>query len=284
MTQDVQQESIGSDVGDRPYVSRALDGEAFVGEPEYVNATDQYLVIFSAPIFEGREVKGVLAAAIYLDDQTFFGVLAPISRGDQRVTVEAGQATVYRSGAPIADPIRTTRTLDSTGWTVTVERSRAGLLVRLRELAIAQGVGILLVLLSVISFGVWEYRTTLAQTEELLDGFTALREGDYDHELSLAAAEEWEQISRGFNTLAAGLASRQHELRQRGQRLEVLNRVLRHNLRNDAATASAALRSRARPMGGRRSPTGRRRRSPVRALRPPPPDIVNLSTRRPVDK
>ena len=235
VTRDVQEESIGSDVGDRPYVARALGGEVYVSEPEYVNATDEYLVIFSAPIFEDRELRGVLAAAIYLDEQTFFGVLAPISRGDQHVTVTAGSATLYRSGGRVDDAIQSSSTVESTGWTVTVDRDRASLLDRLRELAIAQGIGILLIMLSVVSFGVWEYRSTLAQTEKLLAGFEALQRGEFDHELSLAAAEEWEQIGGGFNALASGLASREAAIRQREQRLDVLNRVLRHNLRNDAA-------------------------------------------------
>jgi len=83
-----------------------------------------------------------------------------------------------------------------------------------------------------IGFGVWEYRSTLGQTEQLLAGFSALEEGDYEWSLDLATAEEWEQISQGFNELAETLASREEAIHQREQRLQVLNRVLRHNLRN----------------------------------------------------
>jgi C4-dicarboxylate-specific signal transduction histidine kinase len=235
VTQDVQEESIGSDISDRPYVANALEGEVFVSEPEYVDATDQYLVVISAPIFDDRQVKGALAAALYLDDQTFFGGLAPVSGDDQRVTVRTGSATLYQRGSGAENAIEVTRTVESTGWTVTVNRDRSNLVDQLRQLAVAQGLGLLLVMLSVVSFGVWEYRTTLTQTERLLEGFTALRDGDFDYGLSLANAEEWVQISDGFNALAAGLAFREAEIRQRGQRLEVLNRVLRHNLRNHAA-------------------------------------------------
>lgn len=235
VTQDVQQESIGSNVRERPYVQNALDGQVHVSEPEYVESTGKHLVVFSAPIFEDRRVKGVLAGAIYLDDQTIFGVLSPISQDDQRVTVTADSATLYRSGEDFEHTIEATRTVESTGWTVTVVRDRSGLLARLRELAIAQGIGLLLVMLSVVVFGIWEYRTTLAQTENLLAGFEALEEGEYDHQLSLAAAEEWEQIGRGFNALADSLSERESLLRQREQRLQVLNRVLRHNVRNNAA-------------------------------------------------
>ncbi|HKJ59327.1 MAG TPA: sensor histidine kinase [Halobacteriales archaeon] len=235
VTQDVQRESIGMNIGDRPYVANALDGEVFVSEPEYVNATDQYLVIISAPIFDDRELKGALAAALYLEDRTFFGGLAPVSGDDQQVTVSAGQDTLYQRGERSDDVIEVSRTVESTGWTVTVDRDRSNLVDQLGQLAIAQGLGILLVMLSVVSFGVWEYRTTLAQTEKLLEGFSALQAASFDHELTLANAEEWEQISDGFNALTTGLASRESEIRKRGQRLEVLNRVLRHNLRNYAS-------------------------------------------------
>ena len=235
VTQDVQEESIGADISDRPYVANALAGEVFVSEPEYVNATDQYLVVISAPIFDDRELKGALAAALYLDDQTFFGGLAPVSGDDQQVTVTAGQDTLYQRGQRVDDSIRISKSVESTGWTVTIERDRSNLVDQLGQLAIAQGLGILLVMLSVVSFGVWEYRSTLGQTEKLLEGFAALQDGDFDYELSLANDEEWEQISDGFSVLASGLASREAVIRQRGQRLEVLNRVLRHNLRNDAA-------------------------------------------------
>ena len=235
VTQELQQESIGSDVSGRPYVDTALSGQIFVSDPEYANSTEQYLVVVSAPVFEDREVKGALAAAIYLDQQTFFGVLGPISRADQRVAVRSGSSVLYTSGDRFDQTIEATRTVESTGWTVTVVRNRAGLLAQLRELAIAQGLGILLVMLSVVGFGVLEYRTTLAQTRRLLDGFAALERGEFDYELTLAAAEEWEQISQGFNALGTSLAAREAELRQREQRLQVLNRVLRHNLRNSAA-------------------------------------------------
>lgn len=235
VTQDARQESIGSNVSDRPYVETALGGEVYVSDPEYVEATDRYIVVFSAPVFDDRQLEGALAAAIYLDEQTFFGVLSPISRADQRVTVTAGSDVLYGGGDGFDQAVEASRTVESTGWTVTVVRDRSELLYRLRELAIAQGIGLTLVVLSVVAFGAWEYRTTLGQTERLLAGFAALEEGSYDHELSLAAAEEWEQIAAGFNALADSLAAREAQLRQREQRLQVLNRVLRHNLRNSAA-------------------------------------------------
>ncbi|MDZ7731371.1 MAG: hypothetical protein U5K37_11355 [Natrialbaceae archaeon] len=45
--------------------------------------------------------------------------------------------------------------------------------------------------------------------------------------------EEWQRISEGFNDTADQLQDRETAIREREQRLEVLNRVLRHNLSND---------------------------------------------------
>ncbi|WP_380675979.1 sensor histidine kinase [Salinigranum sp. GCM10025319] len=96
-----------------------------------------------------------------------------------------------------------------------------------------RGVGLFLVLLSVVGFWMWEYRMNLRQTERLLDGFAALTDGHHGHSLDMTASEEWTQISEGFNELSTGLAAREAAVHEREQRLEVLNRILRHNLRND---------------------------------------------------
>jgi signal transduction histidine kinase len=78
-----------------------------------------------------------------------------------------------------------------------------------------------------------EHRLTVRQTQRLLDGFAALREGAYDHTIQLESAEEWHRISDRFNALAAALGDRETAIREREQRMAVLNRVLRHNVRNE---------------------------------------------------
>ena len=100
-------------------------------------------------------------------------------------------------------------------------------------MAILQGGSLLLVLFSVIGLAVWEYQVTLRQTEKLLDGFEALRSENYDHRVDLEMGEEWEQIGAEFNDLSSALAEREQAIREREERLSVLNRVLRHNLRNE---------------------------------------------------
>lgn len=232
ITQNIRLEAIGRDVSNRTYVSRALDGEVYVSEPEVANATGKPLVVISAPIFEDRDIKGVLAAAIYIDRQTVFTMMRPLETSGQAVEVRNGETVLYSPRTTFEQSIQTTTEVESTGWQVTVVRDRSGLVSQLRDLAIAQGVGIFLLMLSMIGFGVWEYRTTLGQTERLLEGFSALGAGEYDWELSMTAAEEWKQISLGFNQLADTLAAREEAIHQREQRLQVLNRVLRHNLRN----------------------------------------------------
>lgn len=232
ITQNIRLEAIGRDVSNRTYVSRALDGEVYVSEPEVANATGKPLVVISAPIFEDRDIKGVLAAAIYIDRQTVFTMMRPLETSGQAVEVRNGETVLYSPRTTFEQSIQTTTEVESTGWQVTVVRDRSGLVSQLRDLAIAQGVGIFLLMLSMIGFGVWEYRTTLGQTERLLEGFSALEAGEYDWELSMTAAEEWKQISLGFNQLADTLAAREEAIHQREQRLQVLNRVLRHNLRN----------------------------------------------------
>lgn len=236
VTQEVRQDSVGRNVGNRTYVSAALSGEVYMTEPEYTNATNKYLVVIAAPIFDDREITGVLATAIYLDSQTVFSMLGPLETSSRAVTVQIDDKTLYSPHRTFPEEIRGEATIPmpatGTEWTVTVIQDRRPLLVQLQDLAIAQGVGLFIVLLSVVVFGVWEYRTTLNQTETLLEGFTALEAGDFDYRLSLAAAEEWEQISDGFNDLAQELAARDQAIQQREQRIEVLNRALRHNLRN----------------------------------------------------
>lgn len=238
ITQDIRQESIGRNVANRTYVKAGLRGEEYVTEPEYVNSTDKFLIVISAPIFQDRDIKGVLAAAMYIDKQTVFGLLGPLETSSQSVRVTSNDHVLYPAHQTFQDEIHGEAQVDIEGaatgatWTVTVRQDRSPLVTQLQDLAIAQGIGLFVVLLSVVGFGLWEYRTTLNQTEELLDGFRDLERGEFDTDLALAAGEEWSQISEGFNELADKLAGREEAIQQREQRLEVLNRALRHNLRN----------------------------------------------------
>ncbi|MFB6268811.1 MAG: sensor histidine kinase [Halobacterium sp.] len=224
-----RESELGADVGDRPHVASALAGDTAVSD---VTCDPTCAFTVAAPIYDGTEVKGALAATVTLDDAGVFAPVAPAESGDRTVRVTDSDGTVvHESAVAFDDPITGAATVETTGWTVTVAQSRRALADRLQSLLYVEASSLLLVFGVVLALGGWEYRTTLAQTDRLLDGFDALQRGDYDRDLSLSAAREWRQVSDGFNELADGL-------REREERLQILNRVLRHNLRNDLAVVT----------------------------------------------
>ncbi|PSQ20190.1 hypothetical protein BRD04_08985 [Halobacteriales archaeon QS_9_67_17] len=221
------------------YAERALDGRTYMS-PVFCAKEGRCRVRISAPIIDassdGGSVVGVLAATIPVRGGVFFEasesgtpntavyVVAPTDDGD-----------IIFGGEPpnFAASITGKATVASTDWTVRVTRNRAGLNTRLRTAFYAQLVSLLVVLGSVAMFGAWEYRTNLRHVDRLLDGFDALRDGDYDHSLDLSDADEWSSIERRFAGLAATLAERETEVEEQRQRRRMLYRLLRHNLRNE---------------------------------------------------
>ena len=223
---------LGSDRSDAAYVEAALEGRTYVGEAERLDGTDEYVLVFAAPIFERGAVKGVLAGAIYLDTRTTFDALPPLDTSRQTVTVVDDGAELHGGDRRFESSVEGVATVESTGWTVTVSQDRSALDARLRTLALFQAGQLGLVVLVMAGFGYWQYATSLRQTDRLLDAFADLGAGDYDRSVSLRGGAEWEQIGDGFNDLASTLRAREAALRERTQRLEVMYRVLRHNLRN----------------------------------------------------
>ncbi|WP_276300259.1 sensor histidine kinase [Halorussus lipolyticus] len=230
---EVRDETIGKDLSTRTYVSKTAEtGEIHVTDPERVAGTDQHIVVVSAPIFEDGEITGVLAAALPVNEFTFLTMVKPLETGVRTVSVRADGKVLHESQAAFDESVSSSATVSSTGWTVRVSRDRSTLNARLREVAVMQAASLALVLSLVIALAVWEYNANIRQAEKLLDGFSALRDGDYDESPELASGEEWHQIREGFEDLADALAERETELREREQRLQVFNRVLRHNVRN----------------------------------------------------
>lgn len=207
-------------------------GGACVSEVKTPGEGRPYFVM-SAPVFHEGEVTGALAAPIHVDAEAFFASLSTLDTVEQSVRVYHDGTLLYQAGDRFDTSVTVTRQVPGHDIYVQVERDGAGLTAELRQLAVVQALGIFLVALVVVLLGYWEYSVNLSQTERLLDGFRAIEEGEYDHELSLSASEEWEQISEGFSGLAATLAAREEALREREQRLGVLNRVMRHNVRNE---------------------------------------------------
>jgi len=223
---------LGSDRSDATHVREALRGRTYLGNVRYVVETGKHAVVFSAPIMRGADVEGALVAAMYLDRQTVFSLLPPLETSSQTVKITGGGATLSAANRTFGASVRNSATVDSTGWRVTVARDRTALNARLQRLAASQAIVLGVVLLVMLGFGYWQYAVSLRQTERLLEGFDRLGDGDYDHSVSLTGGSEWEQMSAGFDELAGTLQAREATLRDRRQRLEVLYRVLQHNLRN----------------------------------------------------
>jgi len=236
-----RQQVIGTNVNDAAYAESVLSGEfgIYTSEVEHVPENDWNVVVISAPVFdpETEEITGAIAAVMRVGDGDLFVPAKPLETDRQTVsvntTVDGSAVTLHESESNYENSIDGTATVDATGWTVRVSHDRSPLTAQLRGLAIAQGVGLLVILGLVGGLGWYEYVTNLRQTERLLEGFDRLQRGEYDYTMSLTSAEEWQQISDGYNDLSMGLEQREREIRESEQRLEVLNRVLRHNLRND---------------------------------------------------
>lgn len=227
-----REDLLGSNVTDGPCVSETLrTGDQCVSDP--VPANDSHAVVISAPIFREGRVAGALLGVIRVTDQTFLSTLDPLETSAQAVVVSHEGSELHGAHESFASVITGRAVVEGYGWTVRIQRDSTALQRQLRQLALAQGVGLFVVLGIVVGFGYWEYSVNLRQTSRLLAGFRRVGRGEYDASLSLSSGEEWEQISDGFNDLTDGLAARERKLREREQRLEVLNRVIRHNVRNE---------------------------------------------------
>jgi signal transduction histidine kinase len=235
---------VGTNVSDRPYiqeVSQPLSG-AVISAPER-DGENFTVVTISAKVTETgpdgeTQMKGILVGAIEIDVSGFFIAKEPLETQAQTVSitgenVTGSAVTLDATDRSFDQTLTSTATVDTTGWEVTVTRDREQLTGRLATLRTVQAGGLFMVLLAFVSLGVWEYRTNLRQTRRLLEGFSELQQGNYDHTVELETAEEWRQMSDGFNQLASGLEQREDELREREQQLSVVNRVLRHNLKNE---------------------------------------------------
>jgi signal transduction histidine kinase len=251
----IRNDTIGSDLSGVGYIDSALDNSTYIQRPS-IEDDGSITLTMSAPIYLGnRQPKGVIVATVLIGSDgsvagggpagtDYFRPLQPLDTSTQSAFVEQGTSNgtvqIRAVGESFDEAITRRATVDATGWTVRVERDRAALTDRLRILQYVQFGSLLVVLLLLLGLGFYQYRTNLRQTGQLLDGFGALAEGEFDHELGFSGAREWEEISDGFNTMAEGLREREQTIRkrerairEREQRLSVLNRVLRHNMQND---------------------------------------------------
>lgn len=215
---------VGEEYDDREYVAGALDGEMVISQP-FRAETGNQIVVLSVPVYENGEIAGTLNAALYLDGLFFEAAVAPHAEDDTSVTITNGSETLYGDDPVHESEITATATVQRTGWEVSVDQEESAVTAQIRQLAIAQALTSLALLTAVGGFGIWVYRNHIRQTERLRDRLRSLERRRYDGELVLKGSTEWVEIGDAVDRLAGTLARRE-------QMLLVLNRLLRHNLRN----------------------------------------------------
>ncbi|SNZ04641.1 Signal transduction histidine kinase [Natronoarchaeum philippinense] len=219
-----EQDAVGQNYGDRQYVQRALAGEVSISEP-FRARTGNRIVVVSAPIRSDGDIVGALNGAFYLADSALFQIIDQQRGADTSVEITAGGEPLYAGSDGVESNIRGSAAVDATGWTVTVERRQSAVTGQIRRLGVAQAVTGIVMLAAVALFGLWIYRLDIRQAERLRDQFRRIEAREYDSRVDLSGSTEWSEIGRGINRLTESLARRE-------QMLLVLNRLLRHNLRN----------------------------------------------------
>lgn len=214
---------VGLDFGDRAYVQRALAGEQHVSDP-FRARTGNTVVVISAPLTVDGEIVGTVNGAYQLGEPGLFDSLVSDDERDA-ITVQAGNATLYTTADRFDDTVAHGVALETVDWTVTAHRDQAAVDEQTHRLVLFQAVSGVALLGAVTAFGGWVYRSKIRRIGRLVDRVRALERRQYDAGPSLTGATEWRRIDDALERLAATLARRE-------QMLLVLNRILRHNLRN----------------------------------------------------
>ncbi|SEV90104.1 sensor histidine kinase [Halobacterium jilantaiense] len=225
---------VGTNFGDRTYVQRAMAGETYVSDPVAAQ-TGNTVVTVSAPVRHDGEVVATLNAALHLSETEFFDAATGSLDAETGVTVTASDGTVIYERAPSPNTSLTTArvSLSEVPWRVTVSESRASVQPAIRRLSLLQAGSVAAVLAVVAGFGWWNYRRNVSQFEALRDGFEALQNGEYGTHIDVGGPDEWERIGRGFDEMSDTVRRSVDESRERARQLQVLDRVLRHTLRNE---------------------------------------------------
>ena len=227
LSQAEQERIVGGRFDERTYFRRAMSGETYVSDPVRAE-TGNLIVTVSTPLYRSGRIVGTFNAAFHLQAGDLASIVRANSGPDQGVRIVANGSTLYAAG-PVSgadeDLIVANETVGETNWTVSATTTRAAFESGLWAATVAQIAAFGLVLLSVAAFGLWLYREFVGNIERLHGGFAALVDGDYGSTVALRGATEWTELQGGFNDLSEVLAQRRTEVL-------VLNRVLRHNLRN----------------------------------------------------
>ncbi|CAI48162.1 histidine kinase [Natronomonas pharaonis DSM 2160] len=215
-----RQDLSGSDLSDRLYVQRALDGETHVSDPVAAE-TGNFIVTISTPIERDGEIVGALNAALHLDDDAFFASVAPDPSADTAVRVTTDGTTLFETGPwDRADLLAAGSDLETADWTVTVARPEAAVVGAAQTATLLQLGSVVIVLVTLVGFAGWFYRHNLRQVDALLSGFDRLADREYGTRVDLGATDEWAEIGRRFNAVSRELAVRERELEATVDRLE----------------------------------------------------------------
>jgi signal transduction histidine kinase len=226
---------VGQEFSDRTYFQRARAGETYISDPVAADSGN-LIVTISAPVVENGTVVATFNGALHVRNSSLFRPSSVSLGDDQRLTVRSQEFLLFTgdgsAGGNGTDALTGNATVSATGWSIAVAMDRAALQDQLLVATAAQAGAVTIALLSIALVGLWLSRTIVASVDELIAGLTALEDGDYDRELDVDGTDEWVRISETFNTLS-------ETLDQRESQLQVLNRVLRHNLRNDMSVIIA---------------------------------------------
>ncbi|RQG88805.1 sensor histidine kinase [Natrarchaeobius halalkaliphilus] len=212
----------GSDLSDRQYVASALAGETSVSDPVSAE-TGAEIVVISAPIRDGDDVVGSLNGAYYIEDAAPFDSLVTDERS--AVTVETNEETVFTDADRLEDPIDERAELETVDWTVVVHRERSVVTSPVDRLVESYVLLAVALLGSVFVFGIWMYRSNVTRIGRFRKRIRAIERREYGSDTPIGGHAEWQRIDDALDGLADSLARRE-------QMLFVLNRILRHNLRN----------------------------------------------------
>ena len=219
---------VGESYADREYVQRGLDGETYISDP-FEAETGNQVVVMSAPIRENGEIVGSLNAALQLNETDLFEPFGDTS-DEVAITVTSGETTLHSTADRFDDSLTETTTLSSTDWTVTAHYDSAAVSDEIRRLTAIQLLLSVLLIGAISGFGIWIYQTEIRHTERLHRRIDNIEARTYDDDIEFSGAAEWQTIGNALDRLSTTLARRE-------QMLLVLNRFLRHNLRNELNVA-----------------------------------------------
>jgi len=219
---------VGETYTHREYVQRAQDGETYISDPFEADTGNQ-IVVISAPIREDGEIVGSLNAALRLDDSTLFVPFGDTS-DETGLTVASDETTLHSTADRFEESVTQTATLSTTDWTVTTHYDSAAIQSEIRWLIVAQLLVSVLLIGTISGFGIWIYQAEIRHTERLGRRIDNLEARTYDDDIEFDGATEWQTIGDALDRLSTTLARRE-------QMLLVLNRFLRHNLRNELNVA-----------------------------------------------